>query len=207
MALATPLAMAAPLRPVCPAAQAPVHESLVRADCADCWSADDRPGKAGWRFDWIVPTAVDAPLAAAALPEAAERAARAASSTARGADRPRLQAGTRLRVVSGPAWNGYFGVQITLRAPARHPWPEGATAWMALVEQVPAGSDGSPVARSLVRAVAGPLPITASPTGQALRHLRALRWPEAAQPTRLQARAWVETADGEMLAVAADHCP
>ncbi|OYU43516.1 MAG: hypothetical protein CFE44_17960, partial [Burkholderiales bacterium PBB4] len=142
----------------------------------------------------------------AALPEAAERAARAASAAANPPAR-RLGPGQRIGVESGPAWKGYFGVQIALQAPARQPWPAGATAWVALVEQVPAGSDGSPVARSLVRAVAGPLPVGHLATGQPLRHLRAMRWPDEAQPARLQARGWVEAADGRILAMAADRCP
>ena len=38
-------------------------------------------------------------------------------------------------------------------------------------------------------------------------HLRALRWPEGAKPERLQARGWIEAADGSLLAVAAQRCP
>jgi hypothetical protein len=36
--------------------------------------------------------------------------------------------------------------------------------------------------------------------------LRALRWPETAQPTRLRAMAWVETPHGGIVAVAAERC-
>ncbi len=207
LAATAALAQVAPKSSACPRADAPVHEAFVRADCIDCWATADVPGKAGgWRFDWLVPAAPDAPMAAAALPEAADRAARAASATL-ARHPPRMRPGQSLRVASGPAWKGYFGVQVSLQAPARQPWPAGATAWLALVEQVPAGSDGSPLARSLVRAVAGPLPVGDKAAGQPLRHLRAMRWPDAAQPTRLQARGWIEDADGRMLAVAADHCP
>ena len=184
-----------------------MHEAFVPADCTDCWAADNPPGTGiGWRFDWIVPAASDAPMAVAALPEAAERAARAPSAAPTPPTR-RLGPGQRIGVASGPAWKGYFGVQISLQAPARQPWPAGATAWVALVEEVPAGSDGSPVARSLVRAVAGPLPMANPTTGQPMRHLRAMRWPDEAQPTRLRARGWVEAADGRILAMAADRCP
>ncbi len=175
------------------------------ADCATCWAAADPAGKSGWRLDWIVPGAPDAPMAVAALPEAADRAARAASAAPNPAAR-RLGPGQRIGLASGPAWKGYFGVQITLQAPASQPWLAGATAWVALVEQVPAGTDGSPVARSLVRAVAGPLPVGNLATGQPMRHLRAMRWPDEAQPTRLRARGWVETTDGRILAMAADRC-
>jgi hypothetical protein len=35
----------------------------------------------------------------------------------------------------------------------------------------------------------------------------ALRVPQTPQPQRLGARAWVETADGRMLAMASEACP
>lgn len=207
---ALPCAAAKPVASTCPAARAPVHEVFVPADCAACWAAaDPQAAPAGWRLDWIVPTTDQAPLAAAALPEAAQRAERAALATLPKATLPKtaLRPGPRLRVASGPAWKGYFGVQITLQAPAGQPWPADATAWVALVEQVPAGADGSTIARALVRSVAGPLPVHGPAPGRPLSHLQAMRWPDTAQPTRLQARAWVEAADGRLLAMAADHCP
>ena len=48
-----------------------------------------------------------------------------------------------------------------------------------------------------------PLP----PPGQSVSQLRALRWPEGAQPQRLQARAWIEAPTGQVLLMAADRCP
>jgi hypothetical protein len=201
----------------CPAQQAVVQEVFIAADCARCWSALPPPqpgasaGTPGWRLDWISPTTADAPLAAAALPEAAERAARAGDTSAV-AGRP---SALRLQVTSGPAWNGYFGLQMSLQAARagsnRAGLPAGSTAWLALVELLPAGTDGSPGARALVRSVAGPLPVdglatTPSPN-QAPSHLRALRWPEGARPERLQARAWIEAPTGQVLLMAADRCP
>ena len=169
-----------------------------------------------WVFDWIVPADAAAPLAAGALPESAERAERAAPATLAGLtagqaterhQAPRaLPAGLQLRARSGPAWQGYFGVQLSLRRPAGTRLPAGSTGWLALVEQVKAGSDGTPVDRALVRSLAGPLALDALPAGQPLTHLRALRWPASAEPTRLQARAWIEGPDGTILAVAADQC-
>ena len=115
-------------------------------------------------------------------------------------------AGLRIKASSGPAWQGYFGVQLTLQTSPRTALPTGSTAWLALVEQVDAGSDGTPVARSLLRSVAGPLPLSTLQPGKPMTHLRALRWPTSAEPTRLQARAWIEGPDGRLLAVAADAC-
>jgi hypothetical protein len=213
-------------RAACPAPQAPVQEVFTAADCAHCWSAPApaapqaaapvaapaaRPGPPGWRLDWITPAAADAPLAAAALTDARERAARAGAASAV-AGRP---SALRLTVVAGPAWNGYFGLQMSLQAARagsnRAGLPAGSTAWLALVETLPAGTEGSPVARALVRSVAGPLPLdglaTAVSPAQPLSHLRALRWPEGAQPERLQARAWIESPTGQVLLMAADRCP
>lgn len=211
-------------RPACPAAQAATLERLFSADCADCWSAPAaqvapvaagaaKPGPATWRFDWITPGTDGAPLAAGALPEAADRLARL-GLTLPGTSQTLQQshtaaaplAGLRIKASSGPAWQGYFGVQLTLQTSPRTALPAGSTAWLALVEQVSAGSDGTPVARSLLRSVAGPLPLSTLQPGKPMTHLRALRWPTSAEPTRLQARAWIEGPDGRLLAVAADAC-
>ena len=199
----------------CPSARAATLERLFSADCADCWSApgNAQPGPTPWRFDWITPGADGAPLAAGALPEAADRVARlgfelpGASQTlqqSRAAAPP--LAGLQIKASSGPAWQGYFGVQLTLQTTSAAALPAGSTAWLALVEQVSAGSDGTPVARSLLRSVAGPLPLNTLQAGKPITHLRALRWPASAEPTRLQARAWIEGPDGRLLAVAADAC-
>ena len=204
----------------CPAAQAAVREFFIAADCSACWGeaeAEARP-LPGWRFDWIVPMAADAAMAVAAPPEAAERAERLAGApglpapTALAAQtshhwpalaKPRWPA---LSVVSGPAWQGYIGVELSLRKVGTRRWPAGSSAWIALVEQVDAGSEGTSVARALVRTVAGPLPLPQA-GGPPLKHLRALRWPATALPERLQARAWAEGPDGKLLAVTADRCP
>ena len=214
------LALPAAAAPACPEAHAAVLERLFSADCPDCWAqagaAGNRPvtPAPGWVFDWIVPASADAALSAGALPESAERLQRLglgappAGAGTRLALQPARRAGSSpgLRVQSGPAWNGYFGLELQLPASARSRLPAASTGWLALVERVPAGSDGTPVARDLVRSVAGPLALDGLRAGQPLTHLRALRWPPSAEPTRLQARAWIEAPDGTILAVAADQC-
>ena len=119
------------------------------------------------------------------------------------------------RLAGRPGLERLFGLELQVPAAASSRLPAGSSGWLALVEPVPAGSDGTPVARALVRTVAGPLALDAAPPDQALirrirptgvTHLRALRWPAGAEPTRLQARAWIEGPDGTILAVAADHC-
>ena len=211
-------------RNACPPAQAATLERLFSADCADCWSAPttqvapvatggSKPGPATWRFDWITPGTDGAPLTAGALPEAADRLARLGLALPGASQTLQLThtaapplTGLRIKASSGPAWQGYFGVQLTLQTSPSTALPAGSTAWLALVEQVNAGSDGTPVARSLLRSVAGPLPLSTLQAGEPLTHLRALRWPASAEPARLQARAWIEGPDGRLLAVAADAC-
>ena len=217
-------ALPAAAAPACAAAGAATLERLFSADCPGCWAqagaAGSHPAQpsTGWVFDWIVPAGADAALSAGALPESAERLQRlgpggpsvgtGTGAATRLARQPARRAGSSagLRVQSGPAWNGYFGLELQLPGVARSRLPAGSTGWLALVERVPAGSDGTPVARDLVRSVAGPLALDGPRAGQPLTHLRALRWPASAEPTRLQARAWIEAPDGTILAVAADQC-
>lgn len=198
--------------PACPAPQAALMERWLPADCSACWAQASAPAASkAWQLDWIVPAGPDAALSVAALPEAAERAARLfGTPTGRNPLAMARQAAApaqawRLQVQSGPAWSGYMALQLSLRArPAQ--LPAGSTGWMALVEAIPAGADGSPVQRSLVRAVTGPLPLTALTAKGPLNHLAALRWPDNTRPERLRARAWVEDAAGQVLAMAADRC-
>lgn len=208
----------------CPAAAAALAERFIAADCPECWAAAAGGDAATsgtrrrWALDWLLPRGAEAPMAAAALPEATERGLRAglidpASPPGAGPrqvhiERPALPArpGLALRVVSGPAWQGYFGLQLHVAISAATRLPAGSTAWLALVEQIPAGQEGTAQPRALVRSLAGPLPLHALRPGQPLGHLQALRWPEGAQPTRLQARGWLEAPDGRVIAMAADRC-
>ena len=43
-------------------------------------------------------------------------------------------------------------------------------------------------------------------SGASWRVLRAMRWPETAKPERLRARAWLERADGAIVAMAGERC-
>jgi hypothetical protein len=189
-----------------------VLERFIDADCTACWSEAQvpQPGTNEWLLDWIVPTANGdgAPLSAAAPAEAAPRAQRALStepapgrSTAR-RSAARMDHTLRLHVLSGPAWNGYFAVQVDGSGRA----PSGSTAWIALVESVDAGTDGTPVPRQLVRTVAGPYQPVELRSGKPWHRLQALRWPETAKPARLRALAWIEQRDGRIVAMAGERC-
>ncbi|MBI5255691.1 MAG: hypothetical protein HY855_04265 [Burkholderiales bacterium] len=196
--------------PACPPARAEVVERFTSADCPACWASPTLPGTAAdWVLDWITPRTADAALAPAALPEATERAQRSGlalpDTAALVLHRHGVPAGARprLRVQAGLPLNGYLGLQFESRGPT----PPGSSGWLALVEVLPAGTEGSVAGRRLVRAVVGPLPMAAARAGQPIRHLHAVRWPDGALPGRVQAQAWIEAADGRMLALASDACP
>lgn len=208
---AAPAAPAAPAATACPADRLAVAERFTPADCPDCWAAADLPGAGGgWLFDWILPSprGDEAELAAAATAEAHERAQRRHAAPADEATTVRREPlaprrALRLAVQSGPAWHGYVALQLDLRGRP----PVGSTGWLALVEELPAGSEGSAVARALVRAVAGPIPLQAGPAGAVRHELRALRWPANARAERLHARGWIEAPDGRMIVLASERCP
>lgn len=199
---AAPAAQAQPAP--CPPAATQLLQRFILADCESCWQATGEPALPAttWVLDWIVPSPQGdaAPLSLAALPEAAERAQRAGVQV----QHDKLTPSLRLQVQGGPAWNGYFGLQLSVRGPAP---PAGSSGWLALVEQVSAGEEGSAISRQLVRAVAGPLPLDGLSPRKPLQHLRALRVGEGTQPQRLVGIGWAEAADGRVLAVAREACP
>jgi hypothetical protein len=190
-----------------------VIERFISAECSGCWTdaAAAQPAANEWLLDWIVPSTRgdEAPLSPAAPSEAADRARRTLGpdalgdgalvhrTAARGA-----AASPQLRVLSGPAWSGYFAVQLDGSGHA----PKGATVWVALVESVRAGIDGTAVQRQLVRTLAGPIEPAELRSGKPWRLLRAMRWPETAKPERLQARAWIERPDGHIVAMTGERC-
>ena len=103
-------------------------------------------------LDWIVPGSKgdDAPLSAAATGDALARlqALRRAPPQAADSARHAAPAGThRLRVAHGLVFNGYIGASVELKPGSGGPW----NAWLVLVETVPAGAEGTPVERNLVR--------------------------------------------------------
>ena len=194
-------------------------ERYISAECEICWqSTPPLPsGVAGkglpFALDWIVPSARGeaAPLSVAATPEAAVRVARAGalrSDEALTVTTP-LPSRSELRVVvrDGPAWNGYIGLQLDASYASTRPLPAGLAGWLALIERIPAGSEGTPVERRLVRSLVGPLSLGTLASERQVRHLRAVRVPENAKPERLSVVGWLETPAGRVLAVGDRHDP
>ena len=187
---------------------AALFERFLSADCDTCWS-DPRtpaPGPSALLLDWIAPSPQgdEAPLAAAAMVETTDRLQALGRSTptptavhVAALERRGPQA---LRVVHGLPVAGYLGVMLEWRG---RPLPPGAyRTTLALVEHLPAGTEGAGVARVLVRAAT-----TADWDGRRpLKDLRGMRVPEGAQAVRLGVAGWVQDAEGRLVAAARAHC-
>ena len=92
---------------------------------------------------------------------------------------------------------------IELARPGRESWQ----AWLLLVESLPAGTEGSPVARNLVRNVFRPEAWQAPRSaGTALAENRAMQIHEGAQPGRLRLVAVVADARGQIRGIARTRC-
>ena len=196
-------------------------ERFLSADCVECWSeppTEALPASAARALvlDWIVPGSQgdDAPLAAAATRDALLRlealgqAAPATTLTTQHAVAAR--ADIRVRVAQGLAIADYLGARIELRAPGpktgQPPW----TAWLALVEHIPAGVEGTPIARNIVRNLFQPtwnMRRTLSKTERFnYTELRPMRFAEGARPERLRLIGWIADAQGRLLGAAQTVC-
>lgn len=202
-------------------APAALLERFVNADCADCWqdSATPPAGRGQLAIDWIVPGAQgdDAPLSAAQNLDAAKRLQQLGRAAPQRSTSVPSRVGSRaapalsLRVARGPMFNGYVGASIKV---GRVQAPKSGTAplrvWLLVVEQFPAGTAGSPVARNLVRnsfeTSLGSENRVARRGRWQYRELRPMQMPDGSDPARLQAIGWVQDARGHVLAAAASHC-
>ena len=213
MVLLPSLAAGAPDPALCtsdglPAPRA-LQERFINADCVACWRDPTAPPPKGTLvLDWVIPGALgdDAPLSAVArreslerlaflhLPVPSERALR--SSTVQGGRH-------HVRVSRGPVFDGYVGASLTFdsRAKLRPP----LTGWLALVEVLPAGTEGSPQPRVLMRNLLSDT-IPARNTEIMGQLWRPMNVPAGAQPERLQLLGWVSDADGRVLAAAQSRC-
>lgn len=187
-------------------------ERFISADCSSCWAdATERAGPNELALDWIVRgnKGDEAPLSAAASSDALIRleALKRIAPTEVEAARHWVQAPKRgLRVSHGLPFNGYLGTSIELKSPQPGPW----TAWLLLVETIPAGTEGTPVERNLVRnalqlAWGASAPLTRSESSR-LYEARPMSIPDGAQPGRLRVVGWVEDGRGRIRAIAQSRC-
>ena len=192
-------------------------ERFINADCIDCWidPATTRPGKSSIALDWIIPgrRGDDAPLSAVATRDGLTRL-EALNKSAPLTLLNVTQAvsgvrGATLRVAHGLPVSDYLGVSIELK-PIPRAARQAMTAWLALVETLPPGTEGSPVERNLVRNVLQrpwdgrkQLLKTEQPR---LFETRSMNLALAARPERLRVIGWLEDENGRVLMAAQSRC-
>lgn len=193
-------------------------ERFLSADCEACWSAPQtlKPSPRTLTLDWIVPSAQgdEAPLSAAANRDARMRleALGRLAPTTSSITSTQVVGGraNRLRVAQGVPVGGYIGASIELKTTLMPRRQEALSAWLVLVETIPAGVEGSPLERNLVRNVllsTWNKPDQLSKTEQVVLHeMRPLNIPPGAAPERLRAVGWVQDARGRVLAAAQSVC-
>jgi hypothetical protein len=187
-------------------------ERFISADCEACWArAGPKPAPGELALDWIVPASkgADAPLSAAAIRDAGWRldALRRPAPSTLDVVRHRVEAPRPgLRVSHGLAFNGYIGTSIALTAPQQGRW----SSWLLLVETIPAGAEGTPIERNLVRNAlqsswggAGPL---SKEELARLYESRPMAVADGARPSRLRVVGWMEDGRGRMRAIAQSQC-
>ena len=196
-------------------------ERFTSADCADCWrdpaTAKTAPGTAV--LDWVMPGVQgdDAPLSAVASRDSTARLqiiSEPMPSTTIARIRtvtPDTALGKSVfRVARGLALSGYIGASIELKPAPTDAKAARVTAWLALVETLPAGLEGSPVERNLVRNVfQSNWNLRAKPSKTTQDHWfdqRSMSVAEGVNPDRLTVIGWVEDDKGRILATAQSVC-
>ena len=193
-------------------------ERFINADCDSCWKdpATPKAGAGEVAIDWVTPgrKGDDAPLSVVATRDALARlesiqqAAPASSSVTR--QPVRGLKGARLRVAHGLPLADYVGASIELKPVPAAVRGQSWTAWLALVETLPAGTEGSPVARNLVRNLLQ----TNWDARKQLSKTELLRFFDqrsmsiapGIDATRLRVIGWVTDQQGHIVAAAASQC-
>lgn len=190
-----------------------VLERFISADCDSCWRdpATPRPGKNELVLDWIVPGSKgeDAPLSMGESRDALERLQALGRKPPAQADSHksrRAHTAHTLRVAQGVPFNDYLGTSIELKPGRGGPW----RAWLLLVEVLPEGAEGSPVARNLVRNAFRPdwdgsRPLSSAELA-ALYEARSMQIHEGARPSRLRLVGLLEDTRGRIRAIARSEC-
>ncbi|MDB5912127.1 MAG: hypothetical protein JWP22_802 [Ramlibacter sp.] len=185
-------------------------ERFISADCPDCWRDPKTPAAAGdtLALDWILPGRMgeDAPLSSVALAEGVERLdalGRGVPQRSDAVTSRRTGQAPPLRLAQGDAFNDYIAASMELKKPGRASW----RPWLLLVERLPAGTEGSPVARNLVRNVFRPDWDQARRRGPGgLADLRALQIHAGARAERLRLVGVLQDARGRIRAIGQTEC-
>jgi len=192
-------------------------ERFINADCRDCWAdpATVRPRQRELVLDWVLPgtQGEDAPLSAVATRDGLKRLQTLdATPPARSSSRRTTVADGKgkLRVAHGLPVSGYMGASIEYKqVPADavgQPW----SAWLALVEMIPAGTEGTPVARHLVRNLIQPIWDVRKQLSKKERlnfiESRSMDVPPGMNTDRVRVVGWVQDAQGRIVAAAQSRC-
>jgi hypothetical protein len=191
-------------------------ERFINADCRDCWSdaATAQVRRGSVALDWVLPGSQgeDAPLSAVASRDGLKRlqALGLPSPSASSSQTTAVAEQGRLRVAHGLPVAGYIGASVQLQGAP----PAGATppftAWLALVETIPAGTEGSPVARNLVRNLLQPIWNMGGQLSKGEQtgflESRSMDIPAGTDPARLAVIGWVQDAGGRVFAAAQSRC-
>jgi hypothetical protein len=191
-------------------------ERFINADCADCWSnaATPRVRRGEVALDWVLPGSQgeDAPLSAVASRDGLKRLQVLGLVPPAGSSSQTTAVATqgRLRVAHGLPVSGYIGASVQLQHPPPPGTPAPWTAWLALVEAIPAGTEGSPVPRNLVRNLIQPIWNKGKQLSKSERsswvESRAMDIPAGSDPARLHVLGWVQDAGGRVFAAAQSRC-
>ncbi|MGA8785771.1 MAG: hypothetical protein WB542_10625 [Polaromonas sp.] len=193
-------------------------ERFINANCESCWTdpATSRPAAGTVALDWIVPGSQgdDAPLAAVAARDALTRLEALSQSVPAGATTlihpVKALRDSRLRVAHGMPLADYVGASIELKPVPAAARMQRWTAWLALVETLHAGTEGSPVERNLVRNLFqstwdGRKKPSATEQNRFFES-RSMNIAPAANPNRLRVIGWVENEKGQLVAAAQSRC-
>ena len=193
-------------------------ERFINADCETCWKDPTTIKVAEGQvvLDWVIPgkRGDDAPLSAVASRDAVSRleALNKQAPTASMTNTSPVKAvkNTTLRVAHGIALQGYAGASIELKPAMPVFKGKQLTAWLALVETIAEGTEGTPVERNLVRGLLqtswdGRKPIPKTETNRFFDS-RAMSVPLGANGEHLKVIGWVEDTNGQIVAASQSKC-
>ena len=195
-----------------------VLERFMNADCEACWKDAQvpRPAAGELTLDWVTPGSHgdDAPMSAVATRDAGERLrslALSAPASSTVSHRARISGPVlALRVAHGLPFNDYIGTSIGLTPATALRGKGKVSAWLLLVETLPADTEGTLVERNLVRnalVVDWDGNAVPRPPGAAGWHeARSMRMADGADPKRLHMVGLLQDANGHLLAAAVSRC-
>lgn len=212
----TTLLLAAPLaaHALCTSDDVPpvnkLVERFISADCLACWRdrSGPKPAADTLVLDWIVPglKAEGAALASAASDDAMERLDwlhHRTPTTTETVTSEREGPPVKVRLAHGEPFNDYVGTSMELKDAGSDVWH----AWLLLVEKIPAGAEGTPVTRNVVRKVFRPESWSHVGRGSGpLAETRSMQVPPWTRPDRVRLVSIVQDGRGRIRAITQTEC-